>query len=479
MWLTLSNRGATVARATPEERQFLRNYLAFPDPRAHWRGVPKEDAVTRLYEELTASFPGGFVPSVRRAAAEAGIKVDLVDNRIPPIARDPNADLRWLRPYQREAVEAVARETRGIVAHVTASGKTECQIALVRMFPCHWLVMAPDLTLVNNVADRFLKRNREHGVDLGEPGRIGEGKWSEGEHLTCATYQSIRRGLDDGRSRALLARSGGLICDESHVVPAQTFLDATRACDAYYRVGFSSTPLSRTDLRSAYSVAALGPIIHRYTAQQAVADGVISAARVRMVTVQHPLPDGYTYDEVYRELVVNGAARNALLVDLARRATKPAILFVAHVEHGKVLTEALRAAGVRSELAWGALNAKRRERLLADLQRGAVEVVVSSAVLKQGVDVPGLRTVVMGAAMKSVIDVLQKLGRGSRIERDAGGAVLKDVFDLLDVYDVGQEWLEDHSKKRRAAYLAEGYQVTVEGARPRPAGGRVTWKAAP
>jgi hypothetical protein len=29
------------------------------------------------------------------------------------------------------------------------------------------------------LADRFVLRNTEHGVDLGEPGRIGEGSWDE------------------------------------------------------------------------------------------------------------------------------------------------------------------------------------------------------------------------------------------------------------------------------------------------------------
>ena len=195
MWLGLSNRTARVVRATPEERDWLRTYLTFPDPSAVWKGKSKEDAVHKLYEEVSATFPAGFVSSVVKAAAADGFKVDLVDNRTKPVERDLEADLVWLRPYQLEAIDRCVERVRGIIMHPTASGKSETMVGLTRALPCAWLMLAPSLILVNNLADRFIKRNLEHGIDLGEPGRIGEGKWTEGERLTCATYQSIYRAL--------------------------------------------------------------------------------------------------------------------------------------------------------------------------------------------------------------------------------------------------------------------------------------------
>lgn len=467
MLIAISNRVARVQRASSQERSWLRDYLSFPDPAAHWKGKTEEEAVHRLFEEVTDTFPAGFLPSVTKAAADEGYKIELVDQRVVPTQRDPDADLRWLRPYQAAAVERVDERVRGILHLPTGSGKTEVMIALTRAFPCPWLLLAPNLSLVNNAADRFLLRNREHGVDLGEPGRIGEGRWTEGERLTCATYQSVHRALDTDRGRALLDRVGGLVADESHSVPAVTFLQATRACNAYWRVGLSGTPLARGDMKSALAVAALGPIIHRVTPDELVAAGAISRARVRFTTVRHPMPDGYTFDEVYKELVVNSRARNTVLTSLAKRAQKPAFLFVKHIEHGRNLAKLLHAVGVRAEFVWGTHSAKQIKTHLEALIRGDVEVLVTSAVLKQGIDVPGLRTIINGSGGKSIIDVLQKLGRGSRIERDAAGVVVKDEFALLDVYDAGDQWLETHSKARKRAYMQEGYEVVVEGETPR------------
>lgn len=463
MWVALTNRVARVTRATPEERAWLRGYLSFPDPRAHFQGREGDDAYEKLFNEADESFPAGFTSPVVAAARDADVKVELIDNRVVPAPRDADADLAWLRPYQLVAVDRCDKRVRGILHHATGAGKSEVAVALTRALPAPWLFLAPNLTLVNNTADRFLKRNREHGVDLGEPGRIGEGDWTEGDRLTCATYQSIYQAIGTEKWRRLMARVKGLICDESHSVPAVTFRRATELCDAYWRIGLSATPLARGDMKSAWAVAMLGPVIHRVTAAELVASGDISDARVRMVTVQHPMPDGFRYDEVYQELIVDSAVRNAVIVQLAQKAEKPAFLFVRKIEHGRVLMGQLTRAGVRAEFVWGARSTRQIDAYVSALKRGAIDVIVTSAVLKQGVDVPSLRTVINAAGGKSIIDALQKLGRGSRLEKDADGQVVKDTFDLIDVMDVGNEWIEKHAKDRRRAYMAEGYRVTVEG----------------
>jgi hypothetical protein len=422
MWISLTNRRAKLTRATAEEKAWLREYLTFPDPGAVWRGKSREEAVSRLFEEVSETFPGGFITAVQRAAKEAGIRVEVIDGRVRPAERDLSADLSWLRDYQRAALEACVLRGRGIVHHTVAAGKSEIMVALTRALPCPWLLLAPNLQLVNNVADRFEARNREHGVDLGEAGRIGEGRWVEGERLTCATYQSIQRHLREPRCRALLERCGGLMCDESHGTPAATFMEATEASGAYFRLGFSATPLARGDMRSALAVAALGPIIHRYTAQQAVAAGVTSAARIRFVLVRHPLPDGYTFDEVYRELVSESAVRNAVLAAEARRAEKPALLFVKHVGHGRALLKAVRSQTARgfeaddvlASLVGAALGAGMRA-VVVGLDKDLSQLVTSDSddcVLWDG-------DLDRGAVVLDGLGVEAKFGRGCFPERVA------------------------------------------------------------
>jgi superfamily II DNA or RNA helicase len=383
-----------------------------------------------------------------------------------PVERDPEADLGWLRDYQAGAVEAVAARHRGILSLPTGAGKTEVDIGLVRAFPTRWLFLVNSTDLVRQAAERFEARNREHGVDLGPAGVIGEGKWSEGEYLTCATFQTLARGLakNEPRTMRLLDRTLGLLVDECHTLPADSFLRVANAIpNAYFRVGQSGTPLARGDRKSSYAIGALGPIIYKVSSEKLVEEGVLSRAKVRMVKcvqAENPSP---TFQGVYGACVVRSPRRNALITELAKRAEKPGMLFVKEIAHGKAVVKLLERAGLKAEFVWGDHSVDWRKSHIKRLVQGHFDILVCSVVFQTGIDVPELRSIINAGAQKSVIATLQRAGRGMRIERDRSGNVIKDSFELWDVLDEGNEWLEKHAKMRKAAYMAEKYELIMEG----------------
>jgi hypothetical protein len=71
------------------------------------------------------------------------------------------------------------------------------------------------------------------------------------------------------------------------------------------------------------------------------------------------------------------------------------------------------------------------------------------------------------AGGKATIDVIQKVGRGSRILQPDGSK--KESFEVYDIKDEGCgclgelhkscEWLHKHSTERRKAYEKFGYNV--------------------
>lgn len=465
MWIELGNRTARVVRADDRELNWLRDYLSFPDADARFK--PGSDGQVRMLNVFTNTFPAGFLPLVRRAAPAVGTAVEIIDKRTPPAAVDPAADVAWLRDYQHEAVRRVLDSQRGILWMTTGAGKTEIAVALARAVPCPWLFVVHRKGLADQAADRFALRNREHGVDLGEPGVIGEGAWSEGERFTAATFQSLVAAMKDPRRRelimGLLARVGGLIVDESHTLPATSFYDVVTACDAYYRVGLSGTPLARGDQRSILSIAALGPVIYRVRPEVLVNAGVLARARVRFIACTQPAAASATYQGVYNQRVVRSAARNTLVTKIAAAAAKPCLLFVKQIEHGRVLEAMLAAAGVRNEFVFGAHSVDYRKSVVRRMLSGAFDVVICSVVFQEGIDIPDLRSVINAAGSKSAIATLQRLGRGMRIDRAPDGSVKPggDVFEMWDVDDRGNKWLERHSRARRSAYISEGHETVV------------------
>ena len=84
---------------------------------------------------------------------------------------------------------------------------------------------------------------------------------------------------------------------------------------------------------------------------------------------------------------------------------------------------------------------------------------MASSVFAQGVDIPSLKSVVNAAAGASVIQTLQRLGRGTRVTAD------KTEFEAWDVLDTGNRYLAKHGKQRLETYQREGYKVEVVAAK--------------
>ena len=466
MWLEVENLQTTVTNATDDERGWLQEYLAFDDPGAAYRTYNRSDGKFRMYNVFSAQFPSGFVPLVEKAAKAEGFQTQRLDKRKCPRPIDTTADLGWLRDYQLAAVQAVHRNTRGILHVPTGGGKTELAVACVLSCPVRWLFVVHRTTLADQARERFTLRTGMRA------GFIGDGQWDlhDDGMLVCATFQTLARGLEkkDERVLSLLASVGGVLVDESHTLPAASFYRVVMALDgAYWRVGLSGTPLARGDKRSVLSIAALGPVIYRLPTEKLIQEGVLAKPTIRVVPVTQ-LIDRPTWQGAYGEGVVRSALRNRVVVDCARRAEKPALVFVKEISHGKGLVRALERAGLKVAFVWGSSFEDQRKRAIRDLEAGRLDVVVCSVVFQEGVDIPSLRSVVIGSGGKSVIAALQRIGRGMRRTDD------KTTFEVWDIKDEGCgcngkthsgcRWLRAHANARVRAYVKEGHSVVTESA---------------
>lgn len=450
MRIRLENIYARVLDATPEDHRWLRAFLSFTDSGSAFRKRYGGDGAIHLYDSFRSMFPAGLVPLVVRGAADAGgSAVEVEDARRKP-CEPVEADLGWLRDYQREAVATGIRQTRGILRAATGAGKTEVLVGLVLCLPCRWLALVHRTNLMAQAADRWTLRTGERA------GRIGEGSWDvqETDRLVVSTWQSAHAALKakDGRFAALAARADGFFADECHVVPSATAMRVSRNLrNAYFRFGLSGTPLDRTDRRSIFAIAALGPVIHEIPAAQLIDAGVLARPNIRYVEMKHE-ESSLPWAAVYRRGVVQNAERNALAIEAARRAEKPALIFVKEIEHGRILTRLLERAKMRVDFVWGSDSVESRQASIRRLVRGDIDVLVCSVILQEGVDIPELRSVVVATGGQSIIATLQRIGRGMRKATD------KDSFEVWDIVDLGQKWLAKHSRARLRAYRREGFK---------------------
>lgn len=454
-----------VVSGTESEQKWLFDYLSFPDESARFRRAWHSDGNVHMMSEVTQNFPAGFINAVIKAAALAKIKIQVKDDRKQPVLLDPKACVDWLRDYQQEALDVVRNGAhQGIFHHVTGAGKGEVVVALPELFPCTWLFLVHSKDIVAQQIARFEKRTGE------EVGFIGQGAWNV-KRVTCGTFQTVYKAMQMRRKCAkdLIDTTYGLMIDEAHRVPANTFYRVCLAFkNAYFRHGFSGTPFARGDRKSIFLWGAIGPVIHRIPADRLIKAGVLAKPKIRMVTSRQKVVAS-TWAAAYSTGIVNNVARNKLVVDAAVHVEKPALLFVKELIHGDMLTKTLKARGVKAEFVWGKHKVQMRQAAIRRLVHGDVDVLVCNVIFQEGIDIPELQSVVIASGGKGAIMVLQDVGRGMR-RHSSDGKVTKTEFDVIDFADRGCgcmvpnrhrgcNWLEKHTRKRLAAYATEKYEV--------------------
>lgn len=461
--LRFANGALAVAAGTQAELDWLGEYLTLE--RVVWRAGSRQTESVGLVDALQR-FPAGLLSLVLRGAQREGIVATVVPP--PPqcvLAEDPEADLAWLRDYQLAAVRAAVEHRRGLLQLPTAAGKTEIAVGITRALPGRWLFLSNRGQLAKQAADRFALRGTPTGLFI-------EGTSQQLDlPVVCASFQSLLAALDsrDARkakmARDLLSSATGLIVDEAHIAPAATYQRVLMlAHNAFTRIGLSATPLDRSDGMQLRTIGLFGPIIYRLEAKSLIERGMLAVPTVRLLRCVHAPSAWETYAELYQGSIVHNEARNALLVQAAQRAAKPGFLFVREVAHGKLLERALMNAGVRAQLVYGTHSVEHRMRETKRLAQGHFDFIVCSVVFQEGIDVSELRSVIQGPGGKSNKDVLQRMGRGMRPDRDSEGN-LRDgggAFEVWDIQDEGIPVLERHSRARRKAYLSQGFTTLVE-----------------
>lgn len=465
MILFATNDWAGIVSATDSERRWLEDFLSVSDASGRWKG--RDDNRLSLISVVTGQFLAGFLPMVLERAAKKHVRVEVVDRRTPPCSADAKADINWLRDYQMEAIFAAKKWHRGIFHHATGAGKTELMIALGELYPVRWLILVNEKTLLAQTRKRWAERTGE------VVGQIGDGVWNP-KRITVAMWQSVRKAM---RSRlkehkAFFASILAVAADECHGVASKSLRYIfSHLPNAYYRYGFSGTPFGRSDKKSVYVIGCIGPRIHRVRAVDLIDREVLARPKITLVEVGHPSMAG-SFNDVYELAVVRSSKRYRAIERYAKKVAKPALLFVRHVTHGRILEKKLRAAGLQVEFVWGEKKTPQRQAAIRRLVHGDTDIIVCNVVFQQGIDIPELQSVIHAGGMKSIIMTLQNLGRGMR-RKDSKGRVTKDEFEVIDIFDAtcgcsgktrhrSCKWLDRHSRTRKKTYLAEGYSVVVD-----------------
>lgn len=385
-----------------------------------------QDATRSAYNLRTYRFPTGLVPRVVARLRALKIEPEQVRDYIPTTVTKPEIP-DWAFDHQREAVTTALTTKRCLIQAPAGSGKTYTLAFLASAFP------EAQILVTIHSSDIFKGLYQTFSEYFQEPiGQIGDKK-KNWQRITIGMQKSLALyAHTDFKER--LQNIDVLLTDECHHFGCSEGLKVSLACPkTSYRVGVSAT-VKRTDGADFLVEGAFGPLALVIPESKMVALGVIHAPKACFVPV--PALELKTVVDIerawssnpregfYQEGIVRNLQRNQLVVELLLAFLDSptrggnALLLVERIEHGQELQKLLAARGKRVEFIEGT-NTKSavRDKWLEALKRQEIDALISSAILDEGVDIPGLEVIFNAAGGSCERAVVQRAGRPGRIDR--------------------------------------------------------------
>ncbi|MCL5063842.1 MAG: DEAD/DEAH box helicase [Firmicutes bacterium] len=433
---------------------------AFPNPEFYRRqrmhfSTWNTPRVLSLADDLGESL------ALPRSLLDDAIRV-LTQHRIRPMVHDQTMHGKpisvhftaQLHPEQLLAVQALVPHESGVLDAATGFGKTLVAAYLIAQRQVNTLVLVPNLQL--------LGQWREHlawALTFDQPDAIGQ--WSGSKKkatgiVDIATLQTLSR--RDGAS--LLEDYGFLIVDECHHLASPSFETILRNSPSRYRLGLSATPLRR-DGHHPIIFMHLGPIRFTYDTKTAVHHSPYEH-RVQPRITPFAVEDAVSslpIQEIYRRLS-DDPARNKLIADDVQRVVaegRHPLVLTQRTRHRDHLAELLRNGGIDVIILTSQPNAKRRERLQAQLSAptptGGQVILATGRLVGEGFDLPRLDTLVLAAPVSWRSVLQQYVGRLHRRHPD------KQAVIVYDYVDAGVPQLARMYQRRVTSYRSFGYHI--------------------
>lgn len=355
-----------------------------------------------------------------------------------------------LRDYQVEKMmnpvrEALLRGFRSpLLVAPTGSGKTRVFAAI-----CARMTARGKRIVILVHRDELVQQVSEALTDVGVThGFIAAGAHYDRRYLAhVASVATLYRRLDR------VAVPDGVIADESHHVIAATMHGK---CLAVWRklnpklwiIGVTATPerLSGEGLGEIFDTMILGP-----TTRELIDAGWLSKYRLfAPETVDtsglHRRAGDFVRGEV-DELMSKPKIIGSVVNHYARICNgMPGAAFCPSVAHAEKTAEQFRSAGFRAVSIDGAMARDVRRGIVADLRRGALNVLTSCDLISEGFDVPGLHAIMLLRPTQSLTIHLQQIGRGLRPAEGKEYAIILDHVGNTARHglpDVDRQWSLD------------------------------------
>ena len=361
-----------------------------------------------------------------------------------------------LRPYQIDAVQAMAQHRRGICVAPAGSGKTIIAAALTNAIP-HDSPFPPVVYWLAHT-----KEQREQAIEAVAI-KTKADAWAEFRYFCYARNPN-------------LARADVVIVDECHwggCDMVQSILRTARPDARIY--GFTATPKREDGIDI---TAIIGPVLYTVERDTLTEAGAVLKGEVRCIRhgiensleaeagalAQKYYTNGMrwhdrqtgTDDQLKRALyravtqlgVKDNPERDAVIVRTAcLHSFDSVIVLVDSKKHGLALAKQIPGAVMLFSGVSG------RSAKIKAFQDGEIPCIVATSLADEGLDVPCANVLILAGSGKAFGKIIQRTGRVLRPSEGKTHGIIYDIFDA------GHGMLRNQHWQRRRHYKKAGYEI--------------------
>lgn len=452
------------------------------------------DGNISMYNMQTCMLPGGLTRLLNHYAESTQTPIDFVESKQfssfeeDDISRedvqsfadslnlsDGNGNPIAPKDYQIDAVHHALRRRRICLSMPTGSGKSLTIYIIMRWMLARDLrvcLIVPSISLTKQMLSDFIEYSTLSGFDCDEIATLlysGQERNFE-PPLLISTWQTISKMIKKTHGVSVINSYDAIIVDEAHTAKGTELQKILQmATDVSYRIGTTGT-VDKEKVNELTIIGNLGPVEKIVTTAELIESGDLSGLLIKSMIMQYPEEIRKTnkaLDYVGEiDFICNHSFRTRAIASIGLSSPGTTLILCSRIEaHLLPIYEYIAAKaekyGKEVFMIHGGIDPDERERIRKyAIANPGIILVCSYQTCQQGVNIPNIENVVFAGPSKSMIRVLQSIGRGIR---RSNGKCMMTLYDFVDDmrYKKYTNTLFTHFLERMKIYRSEKFDVEM------------------
>lgn len=376
-----------------------------------------------------------------------------------------------LRDYQLTAVSNCIESGRGVVKLGTGGGKTLVIASLLSSVYNHYkdnsrqlkvLMVVPDLGLVFQT----LKDFKTYKVPFTFSGFTGSMEPNLTSNVIIANSAILQKRFKEFITSGFLPKGklmDMIIVDEVHKVRrGNEIVKIIDRLPVHNRFGFTGT-LPENKIDEWNVIGRFGPVIFEKNSAELrdesyladVTSNIINISYTAKPTVYPGTEDLSDY-QLELDFIKDNKFRNTIIKSLVNLATTNTLVMVNRIEHGEILHKFL-SDNTKKKIYFirGEIDVQDRMEVIQQMeQESGIVCIAITAIFSTGINIKNLHNIIFASGGKSLVQVVQSIGRGLRLHETKTKLTIYDIADNL-------KYGAEHSKQRCKIYDSESIKYKI------------------